>query len=138
MRRALSATTIVIVLALASHGWAAEGTSELPSFGGLLLQALVSLLVVSALAFVTIRFGLSRWLKDGRGQSDELAVLATLPLGGRRTVYLVKAVDRLLVLGSSEAGLTPLADLGQGSAEGFEEGPPQSEEGPTSDEGDPE
>jgi flagellar biogenesis protein FliO len=117
VKHALSVAAVTI--ALTSHGvaWSAESALELPSFGGLLLQALVLLLVVSILAYIAIRFGLSRWFKEGRDVEGHLDLVASLPLGGRRTVYLVRALDRILVVGASEAGLTRLADLGPGSLE---------------------
>jgi flagellar biogenesis protein FliO len=40
-----------------------------------------------------------------------LQLLGRLPLEGRRAVYLVKVDDRVLVLGSSEAGISKLAEL---------------------------
>jgi flagellar biogenesis protein FliO len=38
-------------------------------------------------------------------------LLARLPLEARRAVYVVRVVDRVLIIGSSEAGLTKLGEL---------------------------
>lgn len=87
-----------------------------PSFGALLLQLVVSLALVCALAWLVIKFGLARWLRRHAAPGAGMEVLETLPLGGRRAVYLVRALDRLLVVGATDHGLATLCDLGPGSA----------------------
>ncbi len=84
---------------------------EVPSFGAMLIQTLVSLGLVCALAFVAIRFGLARWMQRRDEGPQHLEVVSSLPLGPRRTLYLVRAVDEVLVVGASEAGLQPLGKL---------------------------
>jgi flagellar biogenesis protein FliO len=88
----------------------------LPSFGGLLLQVGVSLALVCALAWVVLRFGVARWLGERPTARERLAIEASLSLGPRRRVHLVRALDRLLVVAESERGLHLLTDLGPGSA----------------------
>jgi len=92
-----------------------------PSFGGLLLQLVISLALVCGLAYLIIRFGLARWLKRQRATAAALEVLETLPLGGRRAVHLVRSLDRLLVIGSTDQSVSTLADLGPGSAQEYDE-----------------
>ncbi|MBM4361432.1 MAG: flagellar biosynthetic protein FliO, partial [Deltaproteobacteria bacterium] len=48
-----------------------------------------------------------------------LELVATLPLGGRRAVHLIRVEGRVLVVGASEAGLTRLGEVepGRPSAE---------------------
>jgi flagellar biogenesis protein FliO len=40
-----------------------------------------------------------------------IELIARLPLEARRSVYVVRVVDRVFVLGASEAGLVKLAEL---------------------------
>ncbi len=98
---------------------ALAASDQLPSFGGLLLKTIASLALVCLLAVVVVRFGLARWLKGQQPDPAHLALVASLPLGPRRSVHLVRALDRLIVVGASEAGLQHLADLGPGAAQGL-------------------
>ncbi len=77
-------------------------------FGTYIVETLVTLVAVVALAILVLvaarRFGLGRPL-------GPLEVVGRLPLDGRRVVYLVRVVDRVYVLGASEAGIEKLGDL---------------------------
>jgi flagellar biogenesis protein FliO len=71
------------------------------------LQLLAMLIVLGGASALLVRFN-----RRKSGQSDgPLALVATMPLEGRRVVYLVRAGRRVLVVGGSEAGLTRLADF---------------------------
>ena len=87
-----------------------------PSFGALLLQLVISLALVCGLAWVIIKFGLARWLGRQNRPGAGMEVIETLPLGGRRAIFLVRALDRLLVVGATDQGLSTLCDLGPDSA----------------------
>jgi flagellar protein FliO/FliZ len=112
----LISIAFLMILATPATAQAVE-TAPTPSFGGLLLQAVISLVLVSALAWAVIRFGLSRWLRTQQPDPTHLDILSSAPLGPRRTIYLVRALDRVLVIGASEAGLQVLSDMGEGSVE---------------------
>ena len=71
------------------------------------LQVSSTLLVFGAVAAALVRFG----RRPGRRREGPLEVLDRLHLEGRRVVYLVRAGERVLVVGGSEAGLTPLGEL---------------------------
>lgn len=101
----------------------------LPDFGALLLQTVVSLALVCALAYVVLNYGLGRWLKAQQAQTRHLELLASLPLGPRRNVHLVKAVDKVLVIGASEAGLQSLGELNAAALEQLEGVREESAEG---------
>jgi flagellar protein FliO/FliZ len=73
-----------------------------------LVETLVTLLAVVAVA-VLVLVGAKR-LGVG-APSGPIELVGRLPLDARRAVYLVRVADRVLVLGSSEAGLTKLHDL---------------------------
>jgi flagellar protein FliO/FliZ len=77
-------------------------------FGTYIVETLVTLVAVVALAILVLvaarRLGLGRPL-------GPLEVVGRLPLEGRRSVYLVRIVDRVYVLGASEAGIEKLGEL---------------------------
>lgn len=76
------------------------------------VESVAILLVVALLAVVVSvaarRAGLGRAL-------GPIELLARLPLEPRRSVYVVRVVDRLLIIGSSEAGLVKLGELPKGA-----------------------
>ena len=78
------------------------------AFGSYLAQTFVMLLVIVALAFVVL-WG-ARKLGVGRPMGS-LRLMGRLPLDARRSVFLIQIGERVLVVGSSEAGLTKLAEL---------------------------
>jgi flagellar biogenesis protein FliO len=77
-------------------------------FGTYIVETLVMLVVVVALTILVLvaarRFGFGRPL-------GPLEVVGRLPLEARRAVYLVRIVDRVYVLGASEAGIEKLGEL---------------------------
>ena len=84
----------------------------LGSSGGLawdLLQLVVGLALVCALAYLVLRFGLRRihvGAKDG-----PVRLIARFPLDPRRSLYLVETGGRRFLVGSAEAGITMLAEI---------------------------
>lgn len=58
------------------------------------------------------------WLSGRRSRVGVrgLQVLARLPLDPRHRIYVVRVVDRVLVVGASDGGLSTLAELGAESA----------------------
>ena len=78
------------------------------SYGSYVLETFVTLLAVSALAFVLL-YGARR---IGIGKpTGGLALLGRLPLDSRRSVVLVKVAEQVFVVGVSEAGLTKLGEM---------------------------
>jgi flagellar biogenesis protein FliO len=91
---------------------------------GYLFQSLGVLLVIVVVAlgllYAARRAGVGRPI-------GPVELLARLPLEARRSVYVVRVVDRVLILGASEAGLTKLGEVGGLEAEALAQAP-----GPTS------
>ncbi len=85
-------------------------SSDLPSYGALLIKTVIALVVVVALAWAFLRWGLRRLL-PGRPHSDEMEVVDRLPLESRRSIVLVRVHGRYLLLGSAEGSVTLLAEL---------------------------
>jgi len=52
------------------------------------------------------------------GPSKEIHILETAHIGQRRAVHLVKAGDRMLLIGSTNGSITKLADLTKASSSG--------------------
>jgi flagellar biogenesis protein FliO len=71
------------------------------------LQLLAMLIVLGGASALLVRLNRRR----GAQGHGPLALIARMPLEGRRVVYLVRAGRRVLVVGGSEAGLTRLADF---------------------------
>jgi flagellar protein FliO/FliZ len=85
---------------------AAQATS---STGGGLVRTIVGLAVV-----IGVIYGLYWVLKQVKSAREEeasgtgLDTLATLPLGGNRSMHLVRAGSEVVLLGVSEGGVTPI------------------------------
>jgi flagellar biogenesis protein FliO len=90
--------------------------AEAGSYGLFLFETLLILVGVCVLAWLVLRFGVKRLYGTGAGAgpggNGPLRVLARLSLEPRRTVYIVDAAGKTLLVGASEAGpLTVLAEL---------------------------
>jgi hypothetical protein len=73
----------------------------------------VAILLVVALLVVVVSLAARR---AGLGRAlGPIELLARLPLEPRRSVYVVRVVDRLLIIGCSEAGLVKLGELPKGA-----------------------
>ncbi len=76
-------------------------------YGWLLAEMLLTLGIVGLIAWLVLRWAGSH--RSWRG--GPISILARHPLEPRRSLYLVSVGDRVLLLGSSEAGLSTLAEL---------------------------
>ena len=78
-----------------------------------LLQALAALAAVCILAVVLLKAAASRGWGTGAGKGP-VRVLQRIPLEGRRSLYLVQAGRRILLVGTGESGgPTLLLELGE-------------------------
>jgi flagellar biogenesis protein FliO len=80
----------------------------LDTTAGYLIETFVTLLAVCAIAFVVL-YG-ARRLGLGKTQGP-IALVGQLPLDARRAIYLVRVSEQVLIVGSSEGGLTKLGEL---------------------------
>ena len=81
------------------------------SYGDLLVTSLVVLLAVCVAAFVIVRVA-GRWLSTGRVRGAQLMdVIARVPLEPRRSLYVVDVAGKMLLVGTSEMGLSVLSEL---------------------------
>jgi flagellar biogenesis protein FliO len=89
--------------------------------GEYLIESVIALSCVLALAV----FLLYSARRVGLGQrSGPLQLLARLRLEARRSIYLVRVQDQVLIIGSSEAGLARLGQLPEGAAAELDESLP--------------
>jgi flagellar protein FliO/FliZ len=86
--------------------------------GSSIVRTIVGLLIVVALiyaAYWVLRR--VRKARDGRVSGSGLATVAMLPLGGGRSLHLVRAGADLILVGSSEHGVTPIRSYGPDEAQ---------------------
>jgi flagellar biogenesis protein FliO len=82
-----------------------------PGYADLLLTSLLALGGVCIAAFVVVRV-VGRFLATGRRRGARLLdVVASLPLEPRRSLYVVEAAGKTLLIGTSEMGLSVLSEL---------------------------
>ena len=86
------------------------GVPEVPSYGAQILQGLLALGAVCLLAWVSLRWW-SRRLGAGFERPGPLRVVARLPLEPRRTLYVIDAAGRYLLVGVADSGMTTLGEL---------------------------
>lgn len=92
-----------------------------PPLWDYLLESVVGLAVVVGLGLAVL-YGARR---AGLGRTPEaLEVLARLPLEARRSVYVVRVLDQVLILGASEGGIAKLGELPESAAAEFRGVPP--------------
>lgn len=78
--------------------------------GDYLALSLLVLLVIIGLAVLFLYAARRAGLGPGRGLGS-VELLARLPLEPRRSVYVVRVLDQVLIIGASEAGLAKLGEL---------------------------
>lgn len=90
-----------------------DSTTDLPSFGGSLALSFVALGVVCLLAY----FGLRLFGRRLVGKPGAMRVVSRLSIEPRRSLVVVDVAGRGFLLGSSEAGVSMLAELEMGTFE---------------------
>jgi flagellar protein FliO/FliZ len=106
---ALAASGESTPLNLPAAGGAAPKAAASGSAAGGIVRTIIGLAVV-----IGVIYGLTWVLKQVKGSREEqasgegLVPLATLPLGGSRSVQLIRVGQELVLVGIGEAGVTPL------------------------------
>jgi flagellar protein FliO/FliZ len=78
--------------------------------GDYLVESLVALFVIVALGALLVYAARRTGLGFARGLGS-IELLARVPLEPRRSIYVVRVVDQVLILGASEGGITKLGEL---------------------------
>jgi flagellar biosynthetic protein FliO len=105
----------VLLLAAPLPGAPAAAELEPSAYGLALLKVAVALVVVCALAYLALR--LLRRIGSARRGSEALRVIEQCPLGPRQSLFLVEAAGRVFLLGSTDGGVTRLAEIDPSSLE---------------------
>jgi flagellar protein FliO/FliZ len=95
-----------------------------------LLRSGLAVVFVALLALVTLRYVQRRGFGRARGAGSAVEVLARVPLEPRKSLYVVRAAGRVLLIGTGEGGAPALiAELPSGSeGQGADAGPaPESD-----------
>jgi flagellar protein FliO/FliZ len=82
-----------------------------PGYGAYLLQTLLVLAVVCVAAWAILRFGLRRLYPASAASAGAIRVVARLPIEPRRTLYIIEAGGKSLLVGVTDGGMTTLAEL---------------------------
>lgn len=77
----------------------------------MLLRMIVVLGAVCALAYGSLRFGLRRLVRMPAPGARRLEVVERIGVAPKQSLLVVRAGRQFLLLGSSEAGITTLAEL---------------------------
>jgi len=101
-----------------------DGPNQPPStgskLGSMLLETLLMLAIVCLLAYVVLRWGVSR-LVGGRGAGDDaIEILARQPVGSDSSILVVRIGPRILILADGASGMSRIAELDEEEAEAFE------------------
>ena len=120
-----------LLSAVAEPARLAAAAPDVPElgYGWALMKMLAALVVVCALAYLALRYGLRRIAAPRPGGARHLRVVDRCPLSANRSLWIVRAGGRYLVLGESEGGISTLAELdpaafeGDGHADDEEVGP---------------
>lgn len=100
--------------------------------GSMLLQTVLMLAVVCLLAYVVLRWGVSR-LVGGQGAGDDaIEVLARHPVGSDSSILVVRIGPRVLILADGESGMSRIGELDDEEAEAFETAAADADEAPDS------
>ncbi len=87
-----------------------QGLADTSTFLSYFMSVGVALGIVLLLAWVTIRFLAGRFGVSGKGDRN-IKIIETMPLGPKRGLHIVEVGGKVLLIGSSEGGLTLLDRL---------------------------
>jgi len=96
-------------------------------FGWLLLQMILVLVAICALAYAVLRYGVRRFQAGPLGRSRGMRVVQRLGLEPRRSLYVVEIGKKYFVVGVGEGGVSLLSELDAETAAGLERAEPSGE-----------
>jgi len=96
---------------------ATHAVAATTSTGSSILRTILGLVIVIALIYaITWVMRRVRKGREGRASGSGLASAATLPLGGGRSLHLVRAGQDVILVGASEHGVTPIRSYTEAEA----------------------
>ena len=87
-----------------------QGMADFSTFLSYFLSVFIALGIVLLLAWLSIRLLAGRLGSFGL-KSRNMKVIETMPLGYKRSLHIVQVADKVLLLGSSDGGISVLAHL---------------------------
>jgi flagellar protein FliO/FliZ len=103
-----------------SGGDAAPHAATGGSAGGGIVRTIIGLAVVIGVIYgLTWVLKLVKSSREDKAAGEGLAPLATLPLGGNRSVQLIRVGQEIVLVGIGEAGVTPLRTYSIAEARGL-------------------
>lgn len=84
-----------------------------PQLGEMLVRTVVALIALLALLYLGV-FALKRYVlqKNGAGRAfPSLSVIGSTFLGAKKAIYLVQVLDRILILGVTDAQVSLLSEI---------------------------
>lgn len=109
------------VLNAMSDGDQMPDVAEMPSYGSLLLQTILALILVCVLAYVLLRYGLKWLIPKPKGQIQAMRIIDRLPLEGRRAVYMVEIGEKVLILAATDSSINKVGELSSSELAGIAE-----------------
>ena len=116
-----AAGTIAAAFLIPAIAQAHESGINTASYADLTLRMITGLVFVSILAYAGLRWGVARRVKSPSEQTDDLTLVARLPVEPRRSILLIESEGERFLIGASEAGLHPLGRLKGRDAEETED-----------------
>jgi flagellar protein FliO/FliZ len=98
------------------------GLAETSTFLSYLLSVFVSLAIVLLLAWLALKFLAGRMGSLGFAGRN-IRIIETMPLGYRRSIHVVEVGSKVLLIGSTEGGVSLLARLDREDLKIPEKGP---------------
>jgi flagellar biosynthetic protein FliO len=98
------------------------GLAETSTFLSYLLSVFISLAIVLVLAWLALKFLAGRMGSLGFSGRN-IRIIETTPLGYRRSLHIVEVEGKVLLIGSTEGGVTLLAELDPESLKETDKGP---------------
>lgn len=102
----------------AQHLHPPEPSAPASNYTAMLLQMILSVALVCLLAWAILRWGLGR-LVSTRSDTENLRILSRLAIGPRRSILVVQAGEKCLLLGSTETEISLLCEFSENNFQAF-------------------
>lgn len=102
---------LALIFGALTEGESLPDVPDMPSYGYLLLQTVLALILVCALAYVFLRYGLKWLLPKQKGRLDAMKVIDRLPLDGRRMIYLVEIGKKVFIIAATDTSVSKVGEL---------------------------
>jgi flagellar biosynthetic protein FliO len=82
-------------------------------FSLLFIKMIAALVVACVLAVLILKFAVPKFslFKAGPKPNDKIKILSRTPLGPKQQLYLVKVVEKCILVGVTDQNITKLADV---------------------------